>query len=183
MTATVKHMGCDFKFDDTDVVNAEDYRHFDGRAFLLHDAGFTVAVVFASCLQDAIDEAVDDNRLDRFKVAPEELADYGDTEEERDEQLSYLGNASEPFDIESLGAIKLPVVPFSFAALIQANDNALRFEEWAADSRKTTRLSRELAFQESMRDSAERALEEGDPERARACLARARGFNFEEEVA
>jgi hypothetical protein len=117
MTATFNEI----KFSDDDVVNKDDfipkgeYNPHNVRPWLLHDHGFTVAVVFASSLQDALDEAVDADKLDRFQVTEAEMADYPD-----DEGIAFLGNASEPFDIEGLAAIELPNPPFSFVALFNA---------------------------------------------------------------
>lgn len=190
MRATFMHRGCELTFTDADLVNDMEYAHgfncdgtHDGRLrpFLLHDHGLTVAVVFARGECEALYEAADSGALDRFKVAPEDLKDYGDTDEERDEALTHLGNNGDPFDLEGLGVVELPIVPFSFVALFRAARNqAVEAQNLQCDKERA-RLSRELALQESMRDSAERALEEGDTERARACLARARGFRFEEE--
>lgn len=107
------------KFSDEDVINADDYipageyNPHKTCGWLLHDHGFTLAVVFADNESDAIDAAVDADKLDRYLVENEE--DYPDGE-----GLSYLGNASEPFDIESLGIVKLPPVPFSYCALFNA---------------------------------------------------------------
>ncbi len=108
-------------FTDADIVNKDDfipkgeYNPHNVRPFLLHDHGFIVAVVFADCLQDAIDIAVDADRMDRYAIDPKDMADYPD-----DEGISFLGNAGEPFDIESLGAIELPNPEFSFCALFNA---------------------------------------------------------------
>lgn len=112
-------------FTDADVVNwnnfipAGEYNPHNVRPWLLHDHGFPVAVVFASSLQDAIDEAVDENKMDRYLVAEKDLADYGPEEE----GITRLGNAGEPFDIESLEAVELPNPPFSFVALFNAAEN------------------------------------------------------------
>jgi hypothetical protein len=109
-------------FSDADLVNPGDfipkgeYNPHGVRPWLLHDHGFALAVVFADCLQDAIDEAVDAGKLDRYRVEPEDAADYPD-----DEGISFLGNAGEPFDIEGLDAIELPNPPFSFVALFNAS--------------------------------------------------------------
>ena len=98
-------------FSASDIVNPEDwiaegeYNPHNVRAFLLHDHGFAVAVAFGDCLQDAIDAAVDEGKLDRYQISAEELDDY------TEDAISYLGNACEPFDIESLGAIELPNAP------------------------------------------------------------------------
>ena len=69
-------------FTDTDVVNLNDYipaadiNPHELRPFLLHDHGFTIAVVFAACLQDAIDEAADAGKLDLFLVPVMEAQTY-----------------------------------------------------------------------------------------------------------
>jgi hypothetical protein len=108
-------------FTDDDVVNPSDFvpkgefNPHNVRPFLLHDHGFTLAVVFADCLQDALDIAADADKLDRYLVRGRELDDYGDGD-----GLAHLGNAGEPFDIESLAAVELPNPPFSFAALFNA---------------------------------------------------------------
>jgi len=120
MTAKFNWNGYDMQFDDTDVVEpsafipAGESNPHNVRPWLLHDAGFTVAVVFASSLQDAIDGAVDAGKMDRYQIQEADMADY---EGEDDERISYLGNASEPFDIEGLGALELPNPAYSFAAM------------------------------------------------------------------
>jgi len=116
------------KWSDEDVVNVRDfipageYNPHNVRPWLLHDHGFAIAVVFADCLQDAIDIAVDEDKMDRFLVQESDmgmfLGDYTDAE-----GISYLGNASEPFDIEGLGIVELdnPKADLSFAALFDNN--------------------------------------------------------------
>lgn len=138
-------------FSDADVVNKDDfipkgeYNPHNVRPFLLHDHGFVIAVVFADCLQDALDEAVDADKLDHLMI---DLKDQNDRDdylvkdkvtpgydancpEYVDEQggkywwqegsePAFLGNASEPFDIEVLEAVELPNPPFSFVALFNA---------------------------------------------------------------
>lgn len=115
-----------FKFSDTDVVNPGDwiphgeYNPHNVRPFLLHDHGFVIAIVFADCLQDALDEAVDADKMDRYLIGESDRADYGWTEEngfpDDADSVTYLGNASEPFDIDSLGAVELPNPVASFCA-------------------------------------------------------------------
>jgi len=132
-------------FSDADVVNADDFipkgefNPHNVRPWLLHDHGFTLAVVFADSLQDAIDEAVDNDKLDRYQLDPNDehvREDYMHEVEsgqgmkvEKDgatvwldwnDEVAFLGNASEPFDIEGLDAIELPNPPFSFVALFNA---------------------------------------------------------------
>lgn len=103
------------RFRDSDVVNPDDciyageYNPHNTRPWLLHDHGFVLAVVFADCEQDALDIAVDADKLDRYLVSDDERSEHGATAEEQDESLSYLGNAGEPFDIESLSMVELPI--------------------------------------------------------------------------
>lgn len=122
MTATYRVNGYEFRFEDSDIANPDDwipkgeYNPHNVRPFLLHDHGFTVCVVFASNLQDALDAAVDADKLDRFQVSEQELRDY-----RNEEGLTFLGNASEPFDIEGLDVVELPNPPKqSFAAQFAA---------------------------------------------------------------
>lgn len=117
MEAICKIDGYEFTFSDKDVANPDDwipageYNPHNVHPFLFHDHGFTVAVVFAGNLQDALDTLVDENKIDGFQIAPEDLKDYPD-----EEGITYLGNASEPFDIESLGVVEMPNPARSFAA-------------------------------------------------------------------
>lgn len=113
------------KFTDADIVNQDDYAYGVystpsrvKHAFLFHDHGFALAVVFADNLQDALDIAADSegDKLGRYRVSDSDLSDYG----EDGEGLTYLGNASESFDIESLSVEEMPVPPFSFVALFNA---------------------------------------------------------------
>jgi hypothetical protein len=110
------------RFTDDDVVNPDDYipkgeyNPHNVRPWLLHDHGFTLAIVFADNLDDAFDMAADAGKLDAFQVSDNELVDYGDEEE----GISRLGNAGEPFDIEGIDVIELPNPPFSFVALLNA---------------------------------------------------------------
>lgn len=122
MVARFTHNGYDFTFADCDIVNPSDfipageYNPHNVRPFLIHDHGYPVAIAFASCLQDALDEAADSGKLDRFQVTEKDMADYG----EEEEGISRLGNASEPYDIQALDAIELPTPAFSFVALLEA---------------------------------------------------------------
>lgn len=114
----------EIKFSDADVVNPNDFisagefNPHKVRPWLIHDHGFTVAVVFSTCEQDALDEAVDAGKFDGFQIAEADLGDYGPD----GEGIAYLGNASEPFDIEGLDIIELPNPKFSFVALFNARE-------------------------------------------------------------
>jgi hypothetical protein len=113
----------EFSFTDDDVCNlddaiyADDYNPHNKRLWLLHDHGFTICVVWANSLQDALDEAVDCNKMDRFLVTEEQTSDYDCKDIYNCESLTYLGNASEPFDIESLGYVEIAPPKFSLSAL------------------------------------------------------------------
>ena len=115
MQATVKRQNLEWTFSDADVLNIDnyipegDYNPHRVRPWLLHDHGRTLCVVFADCLQDALDIAADEDKLDRYAVS-EGNADH----------FAYLGNAGEPFDIETLGCVELDNPPMSFAALYKA---------------------------------------------------------------
>ena len=115
-------------FRDEDVVNLDDYipagecNPNNIRPWLLHDHGFTIAVVFADCLQGAIDEAVDADKMNRYLISKEDYDDYRVNSEQP--TCSFLGNACESFDIESLGYIEMSSPLFSFAALFQAQNDA-----------------------------------------------------------
>lgn len=111
----------EIEFSADDVVNIDDwiphgdYNPHNVRPWLLHDQGFVIAVVFADSLQDALDEAVDAGKMDRYLIDGE--ANLSDYEDEDEDGISYLGNAGEPFDIESLGVIELPNPPYSMEQL------------------------------------------------------------------
>ena len=129
--ATVKINNLELSFSDDDVVNPDDYDSSGYcRPWLLHDMGFPVAVVFASNLQDALDIAVDSGKLDRYLIEEggntpgtkgQPASDYPTLGTENEEGITRLGNASEPFDIETLGYVELTNPPFSFSALWSAN--------------------------------------------------------------
>lgn len=120
MKATVSN---GISFDDSDVVNLDDWipagesNPHKVRPFLFHDHGFTLAVVFATCLQDALDIAADAEKLDRFKIGDTERGDYA----EDDDRISYLGNDGSPHDIESLVVVEMSNPKRSFAAQYAAH--------------------------------------------------------------
>jgi hypothetical protein len=140
-------------FTDADVVNIDnwipkgEYNPHNVRPWLLHDHGFVLCVVFAESLQEALDEAADENKLDRYQIYPEQ--DKGDyltsNWDEADHSLdpecpewvdtpsgvkywwrdgmvpAFLGNAGEPFDIDTLEFIGLPNPSRSFCAQFAAS--------------------------------------------------------------
>ena len=114
------------KFTDSDVVNLDDAPWLTGcannRPWLMHEHGAAVAVVFAETFQDALDIVADKGRLDRFKVAPKDLDEYGTDEGGIDgDGLDYLGNIGEPYDLENLSWSTLPTPRFSFVTLFNAS--------------------------------------------------------------
>lgn len=122
--ATFKHMGIyDLSFTDADVINARyDYiakgesNPHNVRPWYIHNAGYCLGVVFASCEHDALDILADEGKLNHLLVEEADMADYG----EEEEGITRCGNASEPFDLETVDMFPLPHVPFSFAALFMA---------------------------------------------------------------
>lgn len=147
-------MKCKFReiaFSDKDVVNldnwipAGEYNPHNVRPWLLHDHGFVLCVVFADCLEYALDEAADENKLDRFLIDVESLAEREDYMTQDVSKMAagfdpevpdyvdeaggkwwwaiepaFLGNDSNAFDIESLGVEELPNPPRSFCAQFAA---------------------------------------------------------------
>ena len=109
--------------------------------WLIHDHGFPVCIVFASNLQDAFDEAADEGKLERWLIKPGDgdwkdymTSDFSKACAGLDENCpeyvdgdgvkwwwyrtmpAPLGNASEPFDIDTLDGIELPNPKRSFCA-------------------------------------------------------------------
>jgi hypothetical protein len=101
----------EMRYKDADVVNPEDYtakgdfNPHNVRPWLIHNEFGTLAIVYASHEQDALDVAVDAGKMDSQQVSEEDLA--GMSEEEREELLT-AGNASEYFHQDYLGMIELP---------------------------------------------------------------------------
>lgn len=137
--------GITLSFTDDDVVDLDDVLRDDpygGDLWLLHDHGFTLCVVEADHLPEALDAAVDADKLDRFQINlddPSERADWmtknvvniapgfdpecpdrtdaDGTQWWWQREPTFLGNALEPFDIETLGFVKLPLPKRSLTRL------------------------------------------------------------------
>jgi len=111
----------EFCFEDSDIVNPDDfipgseYNPHNVRLWLIHDHGFTVGCAFASSLGDALDELVDNDKLDSFQIDEVDYDDYGINTS--NPTCAFLGNACEPFDIDPLGFIELPSPRLSITAL------------------------------------------------------------------
>jgi hypothetical protein len=105
------HQG-EFSFDSSQTVNSESYiptgefNPHNTRPFLVHNEFGVLGVVYASSLQDALDEMVDSDKLDSCLVSDEDYAE-ADKEGYADDYAS-LGNASEPFDLTYIGFVELP---------------------------------------------------------------------------
>ena len=113
-----------FRFSDSDVVEpgdfipAGEYNPHNVRPWLIYNEVGTLAIVFASNEQDALDGAMDGDKLNSVII---DRADYDAmTEEERDD-LAYLGNASEPCDLSYVGIVELPNPSFSWVAMFNAS--------------------------------------------------------------
>jgi len=112
------------KFTDEDVVNPDDFASYSTGSnpynmhpFILHNHGFTICIVLASNLQDALDEAVDNNKLDSFLIDEADYADYAMDSD--NPTCAFLGNAGEPFDIDCISYIELPMPEFSLCRLLE----------------------------------------------------------------
>jgi hypothetical protein len=130
MKTKVLFNNLEFSFTDDDVIDLDDvqfageYNPHNQRMWLLHDHGVTLCVVMADSLQDALDIAVDNDKLDRFLVTEDQAEDYGGDIYNSDE-LAYLGNASEPFDIQTLGYVEFALPKRSLTALYGETVNGL----------------------------------------------------------
>ena len=122
----------EWSFTDEDVVNPDDsnwqgnYNPASMRLWLFHDHGFTLCVVWADNLQDAIDEAVDANKFDRYLLTPKEIVEDYDSNPDH-ESISYLGNASEPLDISTLGYVEFAAPKLSLVALCGEKIRAISY--------------------------------------------------------
>ena len=138
------------KFKATDVLNWDDaigyrgggYNPHRSRPWLLHDQGYVVCVVWASDLQDALDAAVDAHKMDRLHIDPADFGDYGETDDEQWENMTCLGNAGEPFDLETLGVIEIePEAFWSQFDAVELTPECLRFYLDNANGLKVKRFS------------------------------------------
>ena len=107
----IQHRNFEIKFTQDDIINPQDciysgdFNPHGTRQWLLHDHGFTIGVVFADSLQEALDIAVDENKLDQYLIGVEDYDDYKINTDLP--TCSFLGNASKPFDVDSMGFIEL----------------------------------------------------------------------------
>lgn len=98
----------EIKFTDEDVVNAQDFGHYAlGGVYLIHDHGFTVAVVIAGDEEEALDIAADRGKLSAFKVSVDVA----------DESCFQCRGDGSFYDVGSLDIIQLPPIEVSVCAL------------------------------------------------------------------
>ena len=106
-----------FKVTSEMIVNPYDYtptgkfNPHSVRPWLIHNEYGPLCVVFASCEQDALDEAVDNDRLDSCLIPEADYADYGVWTD--NDRSAHLGNAGEPFDLDYIGMVELPNSAFA----------------------------------------------------------------------
>lgn len=116
--------------DDSMVVMAsESYDIFEGiqdkyqgpvKLYVVLGAYGPLAVVFARCEQDAMDDAADAGKLDGLKIDESDTDFDIESDTYNGEEVLRLGNASEPFDQSYLGIVEIPVPKFSLAGLLFA---------------------------------------------------------------
>lgn len=103
-------------FNECDVVNIDEWCADDtkyGMPWLIASSGITICIVFASNESDALDEACDNDKLDSLQVSQESFEkDY----ESDEDSISYLGNASEMFDLSFVTVTALDNPKLSFTA-------------------------------------------------------------------
>lgn len=127
--------------DDSDIVmESEHYDIYEGvkamrggipdktvRCFAIHNEYGCVAVVFARNEQDAMDDAADAGKLGRALIAEADrcrimYAGAGESEDTyEDETITYLGNAGEPYLLDNIGLMEIPIPSFSLSGLFFAS--------------------------------------------------------------
>ena len=167
MQTTIKAQNLEWSFEDSDIVNVDDFTPMDqrsiydkSRGWLLHDHGITVCVVFADSLQDALDIACDEGKLTPWMI-PTPWSTDADNAQSGLEWVDYLtddpsecaagfdqdcpefvvdgksywwrieptflGNASEPHDIETLGFVEFDPPAMSVVRLCGESIDARSF--------------------------------------------------------
>ena len=117
--ATVQNI----KFCDNDVVNPDDYEA-GAKLFIFHEASYCIGVVIAEYptfhLQDALDMMADEDKFDNYLIHIEDHNDYGVNTDEP--TCSFLGNASEPFDMKNIECVEAECPMFSLVALFSESN-------------------------------------------------------------
>jgi hypothetical protein len=99
-----------------DVVNPDEYIANGGfnphhiRPWLIGNEFGVLGIVYASHEQDAMDELADAGKLDGHLVKMEEttVGENGETLDDCGAELTHLGNAGEPFNIDNVWMRELP---------------------------------------------------------------------------
>ena len=104
---------------DADCVLANDVT-FDGehnpyntRLWLIHNEYGYIAAVWGNCAQDVLDTAVDADLLDSCMISEENLKDFSE------DDISYLGNAGEPFDLQYIGMEEVKTMAMPVQTLLK----------------------------------------------------------------
>jgi hypothetical protein len=96
-----------FEYDLSDelIINFDNYE-YSTKAYLIHDAGFPICIVFASEEHEAIDIAVDAGKLEAYKLTLKEELEY--KQDGIESSITYCGDDVTPMDLDSLTIIELP---------------------------------------------------------------------------
>lgn len=94
----------------SEVIFAHEFNPHNIHPILVTEHGFISFIVFAEHLQDALDILADEGKLDTFQIEEKDFEDYGINTD--NPTCTFLGNASEPFDIENLSAFDLNIADF-----------------------------------------------------------------------
>ena len=94
-----------YQIHDDLVVNYNDYKSSE-HAYLLHDAGFPICIVFADNESDALDIAYDNSKLESYIITEEDEETY--KKDGIEDVIQYLGNNEMPCDVESIDIVELP---------------------------------------------------------------------------
>ena len=90
------------------VIFDGEYNPHNVRLWVISHEFGPVAAVWATCEQDALDEAVDADLMGAFAI----------DEADADEETAHLGNAGEPFDLTYCGCRHLPQSEMSIGLLM-----------------------------------------------------------------
>lgn len=121
------------EFSDKDVLNWDDFEprtrkeHNGKKPFLIYNEYGTLCIVFADNEQDALDEAADRDAMKGHKINPEDKDYDAEKGTYNGEGVTYLGNASEPYDLTNIGTVELPTPRMSLTGLYLAA-NTLEIE-------------------------------------------------------
>lgn len=113
-------------FCDSDVVNRDEWAigSSKGNAYLIHDHGFTVAVVIADSVDDAIGYAVDAGKMTRWEVSDDQqVSDYTDADFDSG-RLEFIGTGTnrKVYDLEGMSVVVFGLPKVSFVACFEAHD-------------------------------------------------------------